>query len=112
MGKYNVGDRFIVEITDVSTTGMGTVIYLNDSVAVNEKQLDNFEKLLPVESVEQNISVKKSTYTLEDMQERVYRLSSALSKAIGRLHEMRAETTSACQQIDSLVNAYEDSVDS
>ena len=109
---YKVGDRFEVEITDINTSGMGTVIYFNDVVAVSDKQIQAFDKIAPVESTEQSVLTKKNTYTLEDMQERVYRLSSALSKAIERLHEMRAETTSACQQIDSLVNAYEDSVDS
>ena len=110
--EYKVGDRFEVEITDISTSGMGTVIYLNDVVAVSDKQIQAFEKITPVESTEQSVLTKKNTYTLEDMQERVYRLSSALSKAIERLHEMRAETTSACQQIDAMVNAYEDTSDS
>ncbi|MBO7733433.1 MAG: hypothetical protein J6S67_12790, partial [Methanobrevibacter sp.] len=86
--EYKVGDRFEVEITDISTSGMGTVIYLNDVVAVSDKQIQAFEKITPVESTEQSTLTKKSTYTLEDMQERVYRLSSALSKAIERLHEM------------------------
>ena len=110
--EYKVGDRFEVEITDISTSGMGTVIYLNDVVAVSDKQIQAFEKITPVESTEQSTLTKKSTYTLEDMQERVYRLSSALSKAIERLHEMRAETCAVCQQIDGLVDAYEDTADS
>lgn len=35
--KYQVGDRFEVEITDIDETGMGKMFYLNDCVGGNRK---------------------------------------------------------------------------
>lgn len=107
--KYQVGDRFEVEITDIDETGMGKMFYLNDCVGVTEKQLDRFDfKDTPFPEVANIKKVEKpKEYTLESLKVRIFRLSKLLANSIEAYENMSKGIEAVSNDIDNMVNAYE-----
>lgn len=107
--KYQTGDRFEVEITDIDETGMGKMFYLNDCVGVTEKQLDRFDfKDTPFPEVANIKKVEKpKEYTLESLKVRIFRLSKLLANSIEAYENMSKGIEAVSNDIDNMVNAYE-----
>lgn len=104
--KYQIGDRFEVEITDIDDLGVGIMYYLNDCIGVTEKQLDKFEfKDTPFEGVVKKPERKE--YTLDGLREKIFRLSKMLSKSIEAYENMKMGIEAVSDDIDNAVSAYE-----
>lgn len=101
MAKYEVGDRFEVEVTTVDDSGLGTIYWLNEKIMVNELQLNELEKLeVPLsEPVAPNEPVKR-TYTPEDLLERISRANVILGELI-KTYVEAAQTINHIPAIDS-----------
>lgn len=105
--KYQVGDRFEVEITDIDETGMGKMFYLNDCVGVTANQLDRFDfKDTPFPGVVKKVEEPKE-YTLDSLRDRIFRLSKLLSNSIEAYENMAKGVKTVSDDIDNMVNAYE-----
>lgn len=103
MSKYQVGDKFIVEITNIDSKGMGTVIYLDDSIPVTEKQLDVLEQYstVPLSNNAKNQKPKNDTHTLEELRERIMRLNIVLGECVKKYKDLKAQTSEVCQILDA-----------
>lgn len=103
MSKYEVGDRFIVEVTKIDSGGMGTVIYLDEAIMVTEKQLDGLEvyAYTPLSKETEEKEPKKDTYTLEDLQERIMKLNMLLGDFVKKYKDLKAQTEEACVILDN-----------
>ena len=103
MSKYQVGDKFIVEITNIDSKGMGTVIYLDDSIPVTEKQLDVLEQYLnvPLSVKSGSQKPKNDTHTLEELRERIMRLNIVLGECVKKYKDLKAQTSEVCQILDA-----------
>lgn len=103
MSKYQVGDKFIVEITNIDSKGMGTVIYLDDSIPVTEKQLDVLEQYstVPLSSNSKSQKSKNDTHTLEELRERIMRLNIVLGECVKKYKDLKAQTSEVCQILDA-----------
>jgi hypothetical protein len=107
--KYQIGDRFEIEITDIDETGMGKMFYLNDCVGVTEKQLDRFDfKDTPFPEVANIKKVERpKEYTLDSLKVRIFRLSKLLANSIEAYENMSKGVEAVSNDIDNMVNAYE-----
>lgn len=103
MSKYQIGDKFIVEITNIDSKGMGTVIYLDDSIPVTEKQLDVLEQYssVPLSSNSKSQKPKNDTHTLEELRERIMRLNIILGECVKKYKDLKAQTSEVCQILDA-----------
>ena len=103
MSKYQVGDKFIVEITNIDSKGMGTVIYLDDSIPVTEKQLDVLEQYsnVPLSNNAKSQKPKNDTHTLEELRERIMRLNIVLGECVKKYKDLKAQTSEVCQILDA-----------
>jgi hypothetical protein len=107
--KYQIGDRFEIEITDIDETGMGKMFYLNDCVGVTEKQLDRFDfKDTPFPEVANIKKVERpKEYTLDSLKVRIFRLSKLLANSIEAYENMSKGVEAVSNDIDNMVSAYE-----
>lgn len=105
MAKYEVGDRFEVEVTTVDDSGLGTIYWLNEKIMVNELQLNELEKIEVSlsEPVAPSEPVKR-TYTPEDLLERISRANIIL----GELIKTYVETMQTVNHIPAIDNRLED----
>ena len=100
MSGYKVGDQFIVEITEVSDTGMGVVYYLNDMLAIDGKKLGMLEPYVtPVEETSTK-AAKKRTHTPEELRNKIFALSGLLAKTIETYQQVTSEIDGAGSAID------------
>ena len=89
MAKYEVGDRFEVEITSVDSQGMGDLYWLNEIIMVNELQLKQLEMIeTPLSEPVGPDEPEKKTYTPEDLLERISRANIILGELIKTYVEM------------------------
>lgn len=105
--KYSIGDTFLVEITEISDTGMGTAIYLNDVMAVSDKQLDQLTPYTPVASDPKKKRLKKA-HTPEELQAKIFMLSELLAKTIESYKKVTGEIEAAGTAIDIVLEDNED----
>ncbi len=101
MDKYKVGDKFVIEITNVDGTGMGTVYTVNDSVNMVEIELDKFAPLSNEEDVKENKSEK--THTPTDLMDRIMLLTTLLTQTISVYEEVTGKTDATCNMVDSSI---------
>ena len=105
MAKYEVGDRFEVEITSVDSQGMGDLYWLNEIIMVNELQLKQLEMIeTPLSESVENSEPEKKTYTPEDLLERISRANIIL----GELIKTYVETMQTVNHIPAIDNRLED----
>ena len=97
--NYNVGDKFIVEITDISDSGMGTVYYLDDILTVTDKNIGKLEKYTPVTETAKKPKAKK-THTPEELRDKIFALSALLASTIETYHAITSELNGAGSAID------------
>lgn len=102
MAKYSIGDTFIGTISEVDSSGMGTVYLINGSVAMNEKQLNGFDLYTPVET-EKPKKAEKSTHTLDDLEKRVWILSKLLAETIEKRDILQKEIDGAVESADIVI---------
>lgn len=105
--KYSIGDTFLVEITDISDTGMGTVIYLNDIMAISDKQIEQLNPYTPVASNPKKKKTKKA-HTPEELQGKIFMLSELLAKTIESYKKVTGEIEAAGTAIDIVLEDNED----
>ena len=99
--KYNVGERFEVEITKVDDTGMGTLYELNDCCFVGEYEIDKFS---PLSAAEKKDGVPIKTHTPEDLKNRIFTLSKLLAEAIEKYETITYSTQASVEMIDGIIN--------
>lgn len=102
MAKYKVGDTFIGSISEVDSSGLGTVYLINGSFALSEKQLDGLEFYTPVEEKTPK-KAAKSTHTLDDLEKRVWILSKLLSETIEKRDALQKEINGAVESVDVVI---------
>lgn len=90
MTKYEIGDKFVAEITDIDENGMGVAYTLNDFYLCNETTLNHFElmEIAPLSREEEKPQAEKVTYTPEDLISRIKRANDILSNLITAYVEM------------------------
>lgn len=103
MSKYNLGDKFIVEITDLDDSGMGTIYWLNERLRAYDDDLGCFEMIAPVEEMKMD-EQPKATHTLDDLRNRVIVLSKMLANAIESYEKVKSEVNGAVDYIDSVIS--------
>lgn len=101
--KYKVGDRFIVDITEVNTSGMGVVYYLGNQLTASERQLDFLEvfEQSPLLKEKEAEKPKNDTHTLEELRERIMRLNIVLGECVKKYKDLKAQTSEVCQILDA-----------
>ena len=105
MSKYEIGDRFVVTITNVCDSGMGTEYYLNDVMRATDFDLDKFEieQLVPLsKESEQQIDGSK-TYTPEDLLSRILYLSGVLKDVIEKYVDMKGTLEEGIPNLDRII---------
>lgn len=98
--SYKIGDQFIVEITDISDSGMGMVFYLDDLLTVTDKNID---KLTPIESPVEEVKPakkEKQTHTPEELKNKIFALSKLLANTIETYQKVTSEIDGAGYAID------------
>ncbi len=98
MGKYNIGDRFEMDLTDIKDSGMGTVYEFNYEFQISEKNMD---KLIPLSEEEQDCETI-TAHTLEDLKNRIMYLSKTLSAAIDTYWQSTEQIENTIAAIDSI----------
>ena len=86
MAKYNEFDSFLVTITKVDESGMGTVYTLNNAAIASEKELDAFELYAPEVPSEEKT---KREIEIPELELKIMRLSELLNAAINQLAELK-----------------------
>lgn len=102
MSEYNVGDRFLVEITEIDDSGMGTTYWLNDRIRAYNDDLAIMEMIPPVEE-ETSSEQPKATHTLDDIRNRIMILSKLLANSIETYEKVKQEINGAVDYIDSVI---------
>jgi len=102
MTKYQIGDRFVAEITDVDEQGMGVAYTLNDNFVCNEYTLDMFElqEIVPLSKELEIKSEEKKTYTPEDLKNRIFMLSKLLAQTIEKYEEITTVLNAGIPNLD------------
>lgn len=106
--SYKIGDQFIVEITDISDSGMGMVFYLDDLLTVTDKNID---KLTPIESPVEEVNPakkEKKAHTPEDLKNRIFALSELLSNMIKLYRQTTADIEQGVETIDLVLEDNQD----
>lgn len=99
MSGYKEGDKFIVEITEVNSTGMGTVYYLNDVLAIDAKKLGALEPYTPVEEVQKKPKEKKA-HTPEELKNKIFSLSKLLANTIDTYQKVTNQINDGVKMVD------------
>lgn len=102
MAKYQVGDTFLCEITEVDESGMGTLYVLSESLNANETVLNNFER---VSGVQKKVSKpKKKEYTPEDLKNQIFALSKMLADTVETYQRITQQSNEVGATADALMN--------
>lgn len=104
MSKYKIGDRFIVEITDLDDGGMGTAYTLNGSMFATDAHLDVFELLPPLSQETDKPIERPKTYTSKD----IFRRIKSASALLNDLLQVYAEMTDCIDNIDVIDKKIEE----
>lgn len=107
MNGYKEGDQFIVTISEVSTTGMGTVYYLNDILAIDAKKLEMLEPYTPVEEIPAQPKAKVA-HTPEDLRNRIFALSKLLANTIDLYQSVTNQIDNGVMMADIALEDNED----
>lgn len=99
MSGYKVGDQFLVEITDISDSGMGTVYYLDDILTITDKNIGQLELYTPVTEAPTE-STPKKTHTPEELKNKIFALSALLAKTIETYQKVTSDISGAGSAID------------
>ena len=99
MSGYKVGDQFLVEITDISESGMGKVYYLDDILTITDKNIGQLELFTPVANVTSK-AVPKKTHTPEELKNKIFALSKLLANTIETYQKVTSEIDGAGYAID------------
>ena len=106
--SYKVGDQFLVEITDIADSGMGTVYYLDDIITLTDKNID---KITPYESPVGEVKPakkQKTAHTPEDLKNRIFALSELLSSMIKLYRQTASDIEKGVEAIDLALEDNED----
>ena len=103
MAKYKVGDMFLMEITDMSDSGMGTVYYLNNLVGVSEDMLIKTNSEYEMSPVKENATENKpkTAHTPEELKLKIFALSKLLAETIEVYQNVTRNIEIESQKIDS-----------
>lgn len=104
---YNIGDQFLVEITDISSTGMGTVYYLDDCLTATNMNIDKLTKYTPVEGSATSRKAKK-TYTPEELKNKIFALSGILASMIDKYQKITSDLATASESLDIVLESEKD----
>lgn len=100
MAKYEAGNKFVVNITEVDDSGMGTLYWLNGVMMCNDKQLDKF---IPLSDEELPMAAPKKAHTLDDLRNRIFLLSKTLAEVIEEYEKAKSRVDIACEIADSVI---------
>ena len=106
--SYKIGDQFLVEITDIADSGMGTVYYLDDIITLTDKNID---KITPYESPvgdSRPTKKQKTAHTPEDLKNRIFALSELLSSMIKLYRQTASDIEKGVEAIDLALEDNED----
>lgn len=106
MNGYKEGDQFIVTISEVSTTGMGTVYYLNDILAIDAKKLEMLEPYSPVDDIPMQPKTKK-THTPEELKNKIFALSKLLANTIDLYQRVTNQIDDGVMMVDLALEGNE-----
>ena len=104
---YNIGDQFLVEITDISSTGMGTVYYLDDCLTATNMNIDKLTKYTPVTNAHKK-SAQKKAHTPEELKNKIFALSSLLAATIEQYQKIMSELNTASETLDIVLESESD----
>ena len=107
MAKYEIGDKFQVEIVDVDESGMGVAYTLSNDMIVTDAHLDKSIMIWTNEPLSEEVKEDKSekkTYTPEDLLERISRANVIL----GELIKTYVEATQTINHIPAIDERLEE----
>lgn len=101
--KYEIGDSFIVTITEVDDAGMGIAYTLNDSAYISEKDIDCFEKITPLSNNEKPEEKNQTPHTPEDLLSRIHMLSGLLHQTIEKYVDIKGTLEVGIDNLDEQI---------
>lgn len=103
MSKYEIGDRLVVEITDIDEGGMGTAYVLNNKIFVTDADLDLCEILPPLSELREEPEKDPKTYTPDDLMIRIKQLSTILKETIDKYIELKYALQDGIPNLDDTI---------
>lgn len=91
MSKYQIGDKFELEIVDVDEDGMGVLYTCSPKVFVSDLDLDQMVRIEDEPLSEVNVSAEKprETHTPDDLLSRILYLSKLLNDTIDKYIDIK-----------------------
>ena len=103
MAKYEVGDSFVVTITEVDEAGMGIAYTLNDSAYISERDMDCFEKITPLSEDVKEEEKPQTPHTPEDLLSRIHMLSNLLTQTIEKYVDIKGCLEVGIDELDAQI---------
>ena len=105
MSKYEIGDRFIVTITNVDDGGMGTEYVLDDQMVVSDFVLDRLEmaEIAPFSSDGEMPVSGDKTYTPDDLLSRILYLCNLLNETTQKYCDMKGILDEGIKNLDKVI---------
>lgn len=103
MREYNIGDQFLITITDIDKTGMGTVVVCDRILRLDLTELGMLERFYPDKPETKEKEPKE--YSVEELENKVVSLASLLSRSITQLDELKRNLKNTNDVLDDAINS-------
>lgn len=111
MKEYKVGDRFIVTLTSINDTGMGSLYTLSSYIQTDKFVMEHLDRLEPCENVaisptETFSEPQPRKYTLDELQERILVISDLLNQTVNAYREAKSNLKNGIEIADNELARY------